>query len=147
MRSGVVLLEGYVVILHNWKDMWLQNFVTITLSRQITIGVYQVGLSSMWYGCPHHYASASESVDFLDTDSRKMFISSSETLALPSARRNKNLDSSLNQTVLQRCCGLTRCVWAHWSLFWRCRWFKLTPRTGRLALIPAYRRRFRTVWS
>mgnify|MGYP003685475879 CR=1 FL=1 len=37
--------------------------------------------------------------------------------------------------------------WAHWSLFWQCRWFKLTPRTGRLALIPASRRRFWTVWS
>jgi hypothetical protein len=68
------------------------------------------------------------------------------TLALPSARCSRNLDLSLNQTVLHRCWGHTLCVCAHWSLFWRCCWFK-TALTGRLALIPAFRRRFLTVWS
>ena len=43
--------------------------------RQITNDVYQVGFSSMWYSCPHHYASATESVYFLDTVSSKPFIS------------------------------------------------------------------------
>ena len=65
MWSGVVLLEDSVVILHNWKNMWLQNVVTIMLSRQITIGVYQLGPSSMWYGCVYHYAFAIEFVDCL----------------------------------------------------------------------------------
>jgi hypothetical protein len=63
------------------------------------------------------------------------------TLALPSPRFNRNRDSSLNQTVLQRCCGHTLCVRTHW------RRVKTTALTGRLALIPALRRRLRTVWS
>jgi hypothetical protein len=35
---------------------------------------------------------------------------SSNSWTLPSPRFNRNRDSSLNQTVLQRCCGHTLCV-------------------------------------
>jgi hypothetical protein len=69
------------------------------------------------------------------------------TLALSSARCSKNLGSSLKQTDLHHCWGHTLCVCAHWSLFWQCCWFKTTAITGRLALIPASRRRFLIVWS
>ena len=69
------------------------------------------------------------------------------TLALPTPRFNRNRDSSLNQTVLQRCCGHTLCVRTHWSRTWRCRQVKTTALTGRLALIPASRRQLRTVCS
>ena len=65
------------------------------------------------------------------------------TWHLPSWRRSKNLDSSLNQTRLQRCWGHTH----HWRRRRRCCCVKMTPRTGRLAWRPASRRRFRTVWS
>ena len=43
--------------------------------RQITNDVYQIGFSRMWYSCPHHNASATESVYFLDTVSSQPFIS------------------------------------------------------------------------
>ena len=67
------------------------------------------------------------------------------TLALPSARWRRKPDSSLNQTFLQRWSGHTLCVWDHWTLFWQCCAVRTTTRTGRLVLIPASRRRFRTV--
>ena len=68
------------------------------------------------------------------------------TLALPSPRFNRNCDSSLNQTVLPCCCSHTLCVRTHCSRTLRCRRVKTTALTGRLALIPASRRRLRTVW-
>ena len=106
----LVLLKGSAVILHNWKDMLLQNFVTISLSCQIIINVYQVDLSSMRYGWPHHYASATESVDFLDTVSSKTFTS--------------NVVNVVTGTWIYRWTRLSFSVWAHLSLFWRCYWLK-----------------------
>jgi hypothetical protein len=69
------------------------------------------------------------------------------TIALPSAHCSGNHDSSLNQTVPQRWCGHTLCLWAHWSLFWRWRCVRTTAFTDRPVLIPASLKRLRTVWS
>jgi hypothetical protein len=113
--------------------MRLQDFITITLGCQIPWNVHQL---------PHPNLSTSWIQLLAKRSFRRRY-----TLALPSPRFNRNRDSSLNQTVLQRCCGHTLCVQTHWSRTWRCRQVKTTALTGRLALIPASRRQLRTVCS
>ena len=117
--------------------MRLQDFITIALGCQIPWNVHQRCLSSMRYCSLHHYTPTSESVDFLNTVIGKVLISS---FAYPSP----SIASFQQEPWLV---AAPNCVRTHWSRTWRCRRVKTTALTGRLALIPASRRRLRTVWS
>jgi hypothetical protein len=147
MWPSVVMLDQLAVILHNGNNMMLQNFITVPLSRQCTIDMHQFNLAVSDIA-PHIITlpPPNLSASWMQFAAKRSF-RLLYTLALPSARCSRDLDSSLNQTDLHRCWGHTLCVCAHWSLFWRCYWFKTTVLTWRLALIPASCRRFLTVCS
>jgi hypothetical protein len=127
--------------------MRLQDFITIKLGCQIPWIVHQRCLSSMRYCSPHHYTPTSESVDFLNTVIGKALISSSvyPSSSIASFQQEPRLVAEPNCSP---------------ALLWP---YSMCPNplksdltvsagqttalTGRLALIPASRKRLRTVWS
>ena len=77
MRSGIVVLEHLPSDVNGGNEVTLENFIAVAYSRQISLHMHQICPSIPRYGCPHHDASSSVSVDSLDTAVGVAFISPS----------------------------------------------------------------------
>jgi hypothetical protein len=138
MWPFVVMLEQSDIILHNGKNMVLQNFITVPLSRQRTVDMDQFSPSCVRYRSPHHHTLSTSWMQFAAKRSFRLLY----TLVLPSARCSRNLDSSLNK-LFSIAAGVILCVSGPLESVLTV----LLVQNNSFNRIPASRRRFLTVWS
>ena len=100
LRSSIILWKYDAIWMHYWMDMWLQDHITVNLCRKSSLNLYQIGSACVKYHCPHHITVSTK---------YKNVCPLAECICC------RNRDSSLNQAVLQSCCGDTLCVWAHFA--------------------------------
>jgi hypothetical protein len=75
MWPSDVMLEQSAIILHNGSNMVLQNFITVSLSRQYTVDMHQFSPPGVRYCSPHHHTIVTKYVGFLDAAHSNTFIS------------------------------------------------------------------------